>query len=299
MADCPLQYPPHPGLGADPALSLNAGMDPVAPPPADLQPAGERMDPGSPPLPDFAGAPDYNAYRLEWGIDPPSPRRQRRLHVFIWLPTGLYVFFVCLYGAFMQDGEAFIGAPFVSAVVTTTFYLFFLALRRDPLIMHPRNRAEMLLAGMNGREIMLSAAHPLLPALGYMCGLHYLLSLLVIMAIPDGNMPGTAFLFALFIYSTPIVALLLGATMAPSLWVSISSRPARVLILAFWIFAWLVSYWVIYIGLGLILSRMQIDGVDEMIAFYFLFVLGLSVIAPGYLNLVFFRKAIRKLEEIK
>lgn len=252
-------------------------------------------------IPPFFSTSDNLAYRLEWGIDPSHARRRRRLNFFVWLPSILYVLFVVLFLALAHDSDSMVGAPFAAAALTTTCYLFYLALRRDPLVMRSENRAAMLMTGLQGRVMLIGAAHPLIPALGFVIGLHYLFSLTIVMfAEPIGSFHSLEAMFIIFLYSTPVVALLLGATMAPSLWVMVRSWAVRVLILALWVFAWLVSYWIIFFVIGWTFAEgFHFSGYYDFLPFYFLFVLGLSAIVPGYVNYVLFRKSMRKLETIK
>lgn len=235
------------------------------------------------------------AYTLEWGIDPPSRRRRFRQQILTWLPLAAYipVFGYLVFAALGREGEArTVIAPFLSAISATTIYLFRLALMRTPRVLRRDVRIDILMTGISARQLLFGTARPVLHGITIILAVHYLLVFRSLGEFSQLNSSDAVFI--LFLCSTPIAALLLGASLAPPLWVLTKYNLLRVVYIALMVFGWLVQYWILF-GLIFGLTMAQL-GFEPL---WFMINLFLSMIVPGFLIFRLWTRALRKLGTIE
>lgn len=223
--------------------------------------------------------------------EPPSPGQRETAVLELHWPAACYLVIALMF--FIMRMKPF-AIPFIAACLTTTFYLFHLALRPVPTCLRRENRADLLMAGMKGHQLLKGAACPIVYTLGTLIIMHYGLSILLIIFSEDSPFQGTFDAIALFfLYSTPIVALILGAMLAPSMWVLATHKLGRAIAIASLIFGWIIEFWMIYFIIFLpLMSMMLLFGAHNQV---FLIVLAVSGILPGMVIVGCWCKAARKL----
>lgn len=181
--------------------------------------------------------------------------------------------------------------PFSAACLTTTLFLFRLALMPVPESLGWNVMSDGEPGAGRTVQTPRAAVRAMFPGLQIMMGLHYLSAVFFFMiyqASRTRHEPGVTTFF-LFLDSCPIAALLMGAMLAPSLWALTNSRLVRVCAIAGLILVWLVNYWVIFF---MVISVIRFFG-----TFLFLSVLVLSLVLPWILICSAWRAAERKLDE--